>query len=190
MKKPGFIIIGFSKCGQTSLETYLNKRYPSLINRKLENAWAQNAVETYLEKYGHAKYQPIFITRDPIERIWSGYHYFHWDSKELPYREQYTFPEYLELKDYRYHIGELNPISQSNYSKWIRPWLKLNPIVISVEDMEENPNFPHLNKTEDIRNIQIKPIPEEFKKLAREKLGEEIKKNQEPSWSKIPNILK
>ena len=75
-KQPGFLIIGFSKCGQTSLNIYLDKRYPTLINRKLEIAWSVNAIEQYEQKYKNKPFRPIFITRDPILRMWSGYNYF------------------------------------------------------------------------------------------------------------------
>jgi|TARA_B110001454_G_scaffold211802_1_gene227881 hypothetical protein len=147
--KDGLIIVGFPKCGQVSLIQHLKNISPDTIVKKDEIIWNKEGVKIFKEKYGHNdKIKPLIIKRDPIKRIWSSYWYF--DLEEKPFREKYTYEEYLHIDMYAHHLGELNPIRCSNYNKWINNWKELNPIIYEHEELIKIPNFPHLNKTNNI----------------------------------------
>jgi hypothetical protein len=86
-------------------------------------------------KHGH--FTPLIITRDPIERIWSAFRYF---------KPKETFKDYL-LTDLEQNFGAYNPIIGSNYKRWIEPFLKYDPVIVSLEFMSKMPGFPKANVT-------------------------------------------
>ena len=168
----GFVVIGFPKCGQESLLEYLKGRYPNRKTKKDEIIWNKKGVEIFKEKYGD-RMHPVIITREPILRMWSAYWYFEYTG-ETPYNERFTFPEYLKLEDYKYHIGEMNPVKQSNYQRWIKDWLELKPIIFKLETVSQNTNFPHLNQTKVVRDKITPVMPDRFYLLAKSMLDEEL----------------
>ena len=96
-------------------------------------------------------YKFYFITRDPVERIWSG-----WEAWQH-YYIGYTFEEYLQIdtKEYnkRYpgkglsYLGEVNPIKQVDYNSWIDPFTDrgLDVTVLKLEEINKDPYFPQTN---------------------------------------------
>jgi len=46
-----FVILGFSKCGQVSLQNYLQKRFPTKKCDRPELVWRRNGVKFYKENY-------------------------------------------------------------------------------------------------------------------------------------------
>lgn len=160
----GFVVIGFPKCGQESLIEFLKLKYPKRIVKKDEIIWNKKGVEIFKEKYGD-RMTPVIIKREPILRMWSAYWYFEY-TDDKPYNERFSFPEYLELEDYKYHIGEMNPVKQSNYYRWIKPWLDLDPIIFKLEDLIHNKQFPHLNQTNVVRDKIVPIMPDRFYRLA------------------------
>lgn len=169
-----YIVIGTIKSGQNSMIEYLQKRF-NIFTRKDEFMWRKDAVEIYKRKYLDNAIRPVFITRDPAQRIWSHFHYFN-------YSVSMSFEEFLCMRGHNDVFGEENPISQSNYSKWIRPFLPYDPIVVDVDDMQENPNFPTINKTSKEHDNYTQDIPSHFTALVNKYMEKELN-FKEPCWS-------
>ena len=173
--KNGLVIVGFPKCGQVSLIQHLQDKFKDTIKdtiiKKDEVIWNRDGVSIFKEKYGHnPNIRPVIITRDPIKRIWSSYWYF--DLEEKPFREKYTYEEYLKIDLYAHHFGELNPIRCSNYDRWIKIWKPLNPLLYNLEELIQLDNFPHLNKTEYVRKVP--DMSRKHHDLTKKMLDEEI----------------
>lgn len=113
------IIIGFQKCGQTALRKYLNCGINELV-------YYPDAVERF--EIHNKGLRPVFITRDPTEKLWSEYHYF--DQK------QRTFIEFLDYKSTELCDGYTTPIERCDYFRWIDRFKHLNPLVLSLENMQ------------------------------------------------------
>jgi len=158
------VILGFPKCGTTSLMPYLAKKHGIPVARDAgfyngetnpvvqRREWSYLPFEEQLKRFKHEfgdpkNYHLAFITRDPIERCWSGFeawrHY-------IPF----TYEEYLnitnpdDLKSLKY-LGEVNPIKQVDYWTWIKPWMEKYGSeiveVYSLEGFKNDPNFPQTN---------------------------------------------
>ena len=193
MKKK-FVIIGFPKCGQVSIIDYMRTKNKDIIVKKDELIWNKKGPEIFLEKYSD-RVIPFIITRDPIERMWSAYNYFQFGGDDWehghgdpPICHQMSFPKYLDLKGYEHHLGEMNPVSQSNYAKWYVHWKDLGLIkTFRLEDLKKTENFPHKNITQNVtkhwKGTTIPSMPKEYRKLAQTKLELEIQEHKEPSWS-------
>jgi len=168
-----FFVVGFPKCGQVSMQTYLQNRFKGQPSRN-EIAWRDDAVP-YFERIqaNHVKSNltPLFILRDPIERVWSAFLYM-----GLPNITH--FPTYLVNRLYQPY-GEGNPIMESNYTKWINPFKKFNPMVLDVADMMKNPDFPNANRTQDIKykNQDVPEFPDHYRQLTKDLLQLEIAEN-------------
>jgi hypothetical protein len=138
------IIVGTPKCATNSLEQYLRDRFGQEV-RRIEVIWrGQEGVDDTVYRFPPDKWQYIITIRNNIERIWSNYHYFQMTKMSL---EDYLKYEHSEFST----VGIGNPIKQGQYEHWISFWRKYNPIVITVDEMNELPGFPHLNKTGDRR---------------------------------------
>jgi len=97
-----YVIIGFPKCGQMSLIKYLQKQGDEVIRK--DWIWRRTALEE-LKPFFEDGYVPVVITRDPVERIWSGFNYWHYRTRGV------TLPLYLKLIGYTKEVGEENPIA-------------------------------------------------------------------------------
>ena len=158
------VILGFPKCGTTSLMPYLAKKYKIKVGRDggfftgetepvvQRREWSYLPFEEQLKRFKHEfgnpkDYHIAFITRDPIERCWSGYEAW---KHYIPF----TYEEYLnitnpdDLKGLEY-LGEVNPIKQVDYWTWIKPWMeKYGSEIVEVYNLEgfkNDPEFPHIN---------------------------------------------
>lgn len=80
-----------------------------------------------------------------------------------------TYFDYVQSDKYYNSFGVANPIIQSNYSRWLEPWQHLNPEVVWLEEMQDNPNFPHLNETKNERDGYVE-FPERSKNVTQELL--------------------
>ena len=178
------VIMGFPKCGTTSLLEYLKIKYKKEIAKEAgfydydfedkisRREWCYLPFEEQLNRFnkvfGDPKdYKIIFITRDPVERIWSG-----WESWNHHY-PTYTFESYLKLDTLRYnynmggrglsYLGEVNPIKQVDYWKWITPWMESYHSeivkVYSLEGLINDPDFPHIN------SLKKSPVPDKYREL-------------------------
>lgn len=116
------VIIGFPKCGQNSLAKYLNCKLHDFV-------YYDNAVEVYVNYYIPQKLRPVFITRDPKERILSQYNYF------PRYHNNMTFDEFKRYVDPDPAFGGLTPIEQCEYKLFIEKFKDFNPLVFRLEDM-------------------------------------------------------
>jgi len=139
-----FCIIGMPKCGQVSLENYLRDRFPGKEARRIEKIWKPKEIQDVVEKRPPEEWHYVIILRDNVERIWSSYHYF-------DYYKSMSLEKYLNHDIQGTRLGPMNPIKQGNYGRWLKEWSSLNPIIVTLEDMQKLPGFPHMNKTGDKR---------------------------------------
>ncbi len=136
---PDIIILGFPKCGTTSLMKYLEKEYDKIVTRR---EWCYKPFEEQLKlfkkEFGDPKdYKLAFITRNPAERMWSYY-----KSHSIPWEKNPNIDKVLE---------------EVNYWHWIEMWNDYRPNVYNLEGLSTEPDFPHLNAGKEV------DIPEEFK---------------------------
>ena len=190
----GIIVMGFLKCGTTSFLSYLQNLYdkdvadqagfypPDFREKISRREWCYLPFEEQIKRFKHqfgdpANFKICFITRDPVERIWSGWeawnHYF----------IGYTFEEYLNIDSEEYkkrygnkglsYLGEINPIKQVDYWKWITPWMKeYGHKVIEVytlEGLRPHPDFPQTN------SLKKSQVPENRRELVEKYLKKEKK---------------
>jgi hypothetical protein len=138
-----------------------------------EIGWRDDAIEKWedtLRNHKKSTLTPVFAIREPIERMWSAFLY-------MPHNI-HDFPTYLINRLYQ-PFGEGNPVMQSNYMKYIKPWEKYKPIVVELEEMKLNKNFPVLNTTKEVKfkNANMPQFPDHFRKLASDLLELELKDN-------------
>jgi hypothetical protein len=123
-KSKHYVVLGFPKCGQHTILEALKKE--DISRGSYEIAWQKNAVEMY---EGHSKGAiPIFIKRNIYDFLLSGYNYW-------GYAGVIPFKDFLEIQgNDEAKFGELNPIKRADFTKWITPFDKHNPIVFNVDD--------------------------------------------------------
>lgn len=115
------VILGFPKCGQNSLAKYLDCKLHDFV-------YYQNAVEIYLKNYSGKR--PVFITRDPEQRMRSQYHYLvRYKNNGLSYED---FKNYIDPDP---AWGGITPVEQCNYEYFINQFKAYNPLVFRLEDM-------------------------------------------------------
>ena len=177
----GIIILGFPKCGTTSLLEYLKKKYDMEVAREKgfvtsdfkdhisRREWCYLPFEEQLKRFKHefgdpADFKLIFITRDPVERIWSG-----WEAWNHYYKDM-TFEEYLNLDTETYeggllYLGEVNPIKQVDYERWIQPWKDCDVEIFRLEEISQDPDFPQTN------SLKKSNIPHKYRELTEKLLS-------------------
>ena len=183
----GIVIMGFPKCGTTSLLEYLIKKYDMPIARAKgfvesdfkdhisRREWCYLPFEEQRRQFKHefgdpADFKICFITRDPVERIWSG-----WEAWNH-YYQGLAFEEYLNLDTETYegglvYLGEVNPIKQVDYKYWISLWknggYKID--VYELEEIKKDPDFPQTN------SLKKSQVPENCRELIEKYLKKEKK---------------
>lgn len=151
-----YVIVGFIKCGQTSLIKKLKDEGHTV--EKLE--CVTHPLGPKMIKKNYPGHQVIILKRDPIKRIWSQYLFL--KEKRL-YNK--SFEEYLEwYRPHHFWFNE-NPIYQSHYAEHIPRWQEMNPIIYEFEELIKDSSFPHENATK----IKFK-ITDEQRKLASDML--------------------
>jgi len=179
-------IIGFPKCGSSSLRHYLRLRYPKMEIASFPSSSLYHPDWETLTKNrcSDPTVLSVIITRNPIERIWSAYWWSQkWKTTDMIHP---TFEEFLHWeppdRDWRYvSSGLVDPIDCCDYEKYMKKAYKYNPIILRFEDMIKNPNFPNLAKTNDVlkkcgdvnhRGIKMMPkIDDYHRKLIKEELN-------------------
>ena len=147
-----YIILGFSRSGQTALSRYLHCGFTEI---------APNGPAEYLEKYPQC--QPVIITRNPVDRIWSAYNY------HLYFRDM-AFEDFLNFKSPRWNNISCNDvIAMSDYEKYIEPFRKYNVKVYRLEDMHGKEEYIKKGFA-DPRTFTIKPIPDKYRKMINDRL--------------------
>jgi len=149
------LIIGTPKCGQNSLLKYLQAKYPDRDVRRLEVIWKPDVGERHIKKE-FADYQLVCIFRENVERIWSGYWYFGFDSM-MSLEDYMRFEKPEELGG----IGTANPLVQGDYDYWLRQYAKYKPIVVYLEDCQKLEGFPHENPTKTMRREYPQMTPQD-----------------------------
>lgn len=154
-----FLMLGFPKCGQHSMITYLKARFHIWDIKSVEILWNTTALKTFEHNWATEEYQLIIVIRNVYDFIRSGYYFW-------KYYKTMSFENFLDFKLKKWdEDGTETVIDRADFERWIRPFYKYNPMVIDIDEMAKNPNFPHEFETE-----EHPPLTREQKELIREKL--------------------
>ena len=134
--KHKFYIPGLPKCGSTSLEKYLKDKGFEIIR---EESIYRHRLGLVKYKLQYPDHQTLFIIREPIERIWSHYNYKRYYQKDVHDEIKCSFEETL--------VKHKEIIDPSNYNLWLEKWSSTKPIVVKLEDLQNQSDFPMLNTT-------------------------------------------
>ena len=148
------IILGFPKCGTTSLYHYLIDKYGEENVGRLEDILytIEDQMRLFKERFGDPKNHTLyFITRDIEEMERSRYNY--WVC-----HNEFTFEEFYKNHEIQKIIikaiprddGESNPIPPWHLEELMEPWMKYKHIIYKLEEITKLDDFQHLNKTETI----------------------------------------
>ena len=163
-KHKKFAVLGFPKCGTQALRDHIATKLGKICN-SLEIVYRKRGVNVWSHQ-DNIGYTPIIIYRDPVERIWSAYNYFHYFSK----RKKLSFPEFLDYKeDAMQSIGCNDPIACSDYSYYINKWRQVpgceDLIIVKFEEARE------FMEKQNVTANKSK-IPIEYEELVLKKLAE------------------
>ncbi len=141
-------IMGFQKCGMTSLIKYYRKQYgQSASIHATEDITSPDCVEKFLRF--EKTHFPVVIIRDKIDALWSMYEFF-------GYNKSMTLEEFLSInKPHVWYINE-NPIFRIDYDFHIEKIKKYNPTILKLEEMSDD--FPQENKTKNKTNLDESTI--------------------------------
>jgi len=178
-------IIGFPKCGSTSLRTYFRARYPKIEVASFPGTSLYDP--DWLVNCGGRCSQPdtlsVIITRNPVERLWSAYWWSQkWNTGSMRHPTFEKFLHWKPPKEWRYVTsGLIDPIDCCDYEKYMKKAYKFNPIILRLEDMQKNLNFTNEAKTNGVLEspsrtnprIKLKPdtLDDDNRKLIREELN-------------------
>jgi len=123
--KDKYIILGFSRCGNTSLSKYLLCAHPEI---------GYNGTEEYLRVYNQCT--PVFIVRNPLDKLWSMYNFFSmFKGKAFEYFFDFRSPHWQG-------VGMNDCIEQCNYDKYIEPFKEYGVMVYRFEEIIKDKRFP------------------------------------------------
>lgn len=155
------IIVGFPKCGTTSLEAYLSNKGVDVLRHEslfcagegFGSYHTYNPIEWY--KQNASDREIVFILREPVERIFSLYNY----KRHHQEGDHYQIKE--SLKDALLNRPYL--VEQSNYDKYLDMWQRKT--VLYYEDIIKEADFPKHNSydskllmTDEDKDIILKSI--------------------------------
>ena len=134
--------MGFQKCGINSIIRWWNNKgenVPSM--HTTEDITSVNCIPTFLP-FKDTHY-PVVVTRNPVDAIWSIYHFF-------GYSRKYTLEEFLVIDEPNIQYGNNNPINRVDFAYHISKFQK-HHIAIKIIDIDQMrakyPDFPHENRT-------------------------------------------
>ena len=158
-----FAILGFPKCGTQALKAHIMGKL-NKVCYNLEIAYRKTGINAWSHP-DHIGCTPIIIYRDPIERLWSAYHYFQY----FRVRKKLSFPEFLEYRDETMQsIGCNDPIECCDYQKYIDKWKKVpgceKLIILKFEEAKQFMEQKNITKSKP-------PIPSEYRQLVLQKLS-------------------
>lgn len=130
-------IAGIKKSGSTSLEAFLKSRGFVVVR---EESMFKHYAGPLKYRLQYPDYQALFIIREPIERIWSQYHYRRYYQAGKRNEIRCSFEEALTRH------GDI--ITASDYRKWIDRWSSTNPIIVKLEELKKLEEFSRSNTTQ------------------------------------------
>ncbi len=130
-------VIGSWKCGSTSLVKYLKQKFPDKWVGKQE---VFHMKDELIELHNN---EPDCIYYVILRRNIGAFH----NSMHKYFYPTLTFQEYMKLKDVR-KTG-MSAEELADWQKHLNRWYnKVNNLqVVYLEEMQQNPNFPHKNQT-------------------------------------------
>lgn len=158
-----YVVIGIPKCGTVSMAEYLKKKFPKAAVTRVELIYDPKGID-YYQTY-HKGWKPVIITRDPADRIWTAYHFW-------KFMDRMEFDQFLHYVDpIMNNVGCNNPIAQSDYDRYIEKWKAFDPVVVSLEQMSREKDFPHLQRTQEVKNITIEEMPKFYRDIVKKALN-------------------
>jgi hypothetical protein len=111
-KSKKYSIVGVPKCGTSSLGEYMRRMGYDVTEDELY----------FADKtcYPNSDRKPLIILRDPVERAWSDFNFFHGDHE--------TLEEACEW---------------SRYEKYLKNWP--DAVIFQLEELQKLEEFPHHN---------------------------------------------
>lgn len=128
-------LIGFVKCGQTSLVKFLRQKGINKIDWP-ENILRFDGFDNYL-KIKDTHY-PVVIIRNRIEAIWSMF----WFWK---YNEKMTYKQFLELDITTPHYGNESPLYRTEFEYHYKKYIPYGLKIYNLEELKKQIDFPHEN---------------------------------------------
>lgn len=158
------IILGFPKCGTTSLLSYLAAKHRGKEIIKREWIWHPlgEQIKLFIKDFGSIQNHNIhFITRNRETVLKSMYNnWAHVLPPDISYDDWLNmsntdYNEWAKDKEARWLGYVANPIEMTDYDKLMKPWKKYGPTVHVFEDLVKDKDFPVNNRTvEDKKRIK------------------------------------
>jgi len=123
------MIVGFQRCGQSSLLDSLKDKYPYAVKTEILHRF--DGVRLFKQQHID-NYFPVIITRWRPAVIWSRYFYFGHDHKM-------TLAEYLCNNQ-----PGISPLFETDFDYHVKRWAKLNPKMYRLEPLTKDRKFPHV----------------------------------------------
>jgi hypothetical protein len=148
-------IIGFPKCGSTSLRQWYKEKFPGMIVQSFPSVSLYHSMWSgrMLGECQRDDVLPVIMIRNPYDRLWSAY----WWSKM--WGKDITFEKFLKRRNAMVDplsgqefvdvtSGLHDPVACCDYWRYIKKAATCNPLIIRFEDMIKLDTFPHEAKTD------------------------------------------
>ena len=164
-------IMGFQKCGINSIIKWYTNKYPDWVStiHTTEDITSVNCLPTY-EPFRDTHF-PVVIVRNPVDAIWSMYWFF-------GYHKNHTLEKFLEIDKPSIQYGNENPCNRVDFEYHLSKFDGFEDVV--VHKLEDMPDIPHLNKTEDMfkqNNMDGHRKPNPHEKFIRAKALDNYNRN-------------
>lgn len=144
-KGTSYVIVGFPQCGAQSLAEYLHKNGINCLSNEAWILLGEQGIE-YYQKHC-SEYNPIIVTRNPVERAWSDY----WYTIQLNKDQGLT--ETLRKALLKKVSGD------SFYDRYMGLWIKkFEPVLLRFESLLQQEDFPQENQTEYKEKLDVTTI--------------------------------
>jgi len=136
LRNGGYVIVGFARCGQNSLEHWLQKRQRNCVKYECME-WEKLGLDECKKR--HKGKIPIIITRDKADRAWSMYYYASMYVKM-------SWLQFLKVPNWEYtHV--MNPVEFGHYENFINRWRWEDPVILRFEEIIKDHSLPKINET-------------------------------------------
>lgn len=140
-------VIGFPKAGSVSVQKWLEKQGYDASKSEWPYLWGMDKLKKHL---GDSR--PVLVTREKHDALWSFYEYF-------GYKGKIDFFDFLNLRIRNTRFLNHTPLEIYDYDGVIKKLEPLNPLIYKLEELMQEPSFPHENPT-----MMKSIIPEQYRK--------------------------